>query len=147
MYKYVGFYRDSHLGCIIFCLYYLYIIKHMLYTSPLNNVFIGIFCEKPHTIQYYFVTIHYFCLIIIDATVVQIFTCERNYKRKFLSKIHLPTTVTQWCIPSRKYFNQINVGYGNIFSKGSYPYYSFNTLYAILYCVVTFYLTQFNTTS
>ena len=32
-------------------------------------------------------------------------------------------------------------------SKGSYPYSSFNTLYAILNCSVPFYLTQFNSTS
>ena len=67
-------------------------------------------------------------------------------KLKLLSKIYLPTTVTQWWIPPRKYFNWINFGYGDNSSKESYPYSSFNALYEILYCGFTFYLTQFNTT-
>ena len=73
-------------GYMIFCWYHLYIIKHMLYISLLNDTFIFIFCEKPNVIQYSFVNIHFFCIIIIDTTVVQIITFERKYKCKITVK-------------------------------------------------------------
>ena len=50
--------------------------------SILNNTFIIIFCEKPNFFKYYFVTIHYFCFIIINETLVQVFFCESKHKRK-----------------------------------------------------------------
>ena len=78
---------------MIFCLYHLYIIKKMLYISLLNDTVIVLFCEKPNVIQYSFVNIHFFCLIIIDATVVQIFTCERKKK----CKITVKNTLTKNC--------------------------------------------------
>ena len=46
-------------------------------------------------------------------------------------KIHLPTTVTvtQWCIPPRKYFNGTNVGNGDMPSNVSNSYSSLNNVY------------------
>ena len=71
---------------------------------------------------------------------------EGRSKVKLLSKMHLPTTETQWWTPPRNYFNWINVGYGNISSNGSYPCSSFNTLYEILHRGFLFSLTLFNAT-
>ena len=68
-------------------------------------------------------------------------------KWELLSKIHLPTTVTQWWNSPGEYFNWINVGYGDISGKGSYPYSYFNTLYDSLHSGFTFSLTKLNAKS
>ena len=67
-------------------------------------------------------------------------------KNKITVKIHLPTTVTQWCIPPRKYFNWINVGYGDMSINVSYPYYSFNDLYKSFHRVFPVSITLFDAT-
>ena len=51
----------------------------------------------------------------------------------FLSKTHLPTTVTQCWIPPRKHLNWINVGNVDIPRNISYSYFSSNNLYEILH--------------
>ena len=72
---------------------------------------------------------------------------RRSSKRKLVSKIHLPTPVTQWWIPPRKYFNWINVGYRDMTNKRSYISFSFNTLYASFHRGFPFSLTWFYATS
>ena len=61
--------------------------------SLLKEAFITIFWENPNLFQLYFVN--------INATLVQTALSERKFKRKVTVKIHSPTTVTQWWIPSR----------------------------------------------
>ena len=59
----------------------------------------------------------------------KLFLVTGSEKGKLLSKIHLPITVTQLWIPPRKYFNLINVRYGDMSNNISFPYSSFNTSY------------------
>ena len=49
----------------------------------------------------------------------------------FLSKIHLPTAVTQFWIPQRKSVNWVGVGNGDMSRNISYPYFFSNILYDI----------------
>ena len=90
---------------------------------------------------------NYFFFIIINATVVQLFTIDRKRKRNIDFKNHLPTTVTQCWIPPRKSVNLISVVNGDMSRNVSYPYCSLNNLYKSLYYGFTFYLTSLNFTS
>ena len=54
------------------------------YTHVINLVFS--FVKTHNYFQYSFVTIHSLCFIIINATVVQVFFCERKSKRKITVK-------------------------------------------------------------
>ena len=54
------------------------------------------------------------------------------------SKIHLPITATQWCIPQIKSFNWINVGDVYMQINISYPYSSLNILYESFCCCLSF---------
>ena len=118
MYKYVEFNTDICLGYFIFCLKRLYISKHnfMIFTSEWNLFFSLL--GKPNGFQYSLVTISYYYFIIINATLVQIFLCERNCKGKINIKIPLTNNCKKWWIPQRDYFNWNNVGNGDMSSSG-----------------------------
>ena len=92
---------------MILCLKHVYIIKQMLWILLLEEIFNILCLGKPNGFQYYFVTINFFCFIMINATVVQIFFCERNCKRK----ITVNNTLTNKCNtivdPAKKIF-QLN---------------------------------------
>ena len=62
----------------------------------------------------------------------------------FLSKIHWPTTVTEFCIPPIESFDWIIVGNGYISCNGSYKYSYWNTLYEILHSIFPISLTGLN---
>ena len=104
MYKCVDLNSDIHLGYIIFCLYHLYIIKKCFEFSLLNDNFIIIFREKPNRFQQFFVTINYFCLIIINATILQIVFSERKCKRNITVKNPLTNNYNTMVDPAKKIF-------------------------------------------
>ena len=96
MYKYVDFYCDID----FWCLFIIFILSYTFYEfSLINDTFSIIFCGNSNGFQYSFVTICYFCVIIINLTAVKIVFCERKCKSKITAKIYLPTSVTQWWIP------------------------------------------------
>ena len=95
--------------------------------SLLNDTFSIIFCEKPNFFY------SFLFLLSLMQHYSKLYFVRGSTKEKLLSKIHLITTVTQWWIPPRKYFNLIDVVYKNMSSKVSYTSYSFNILYDILH--------------
>ena len=62
----------------------------------------------------------------------------------FLSKIHWPTTVTEFCIPPIESFDLIIVGNGYISWNGLYKYSYSNTLYKILQSIFPRSITRLN---
>ena len=135
IYEYVYLYSDIYLGYIILCSCHLYIFKHMFCVFTFEGQFSYSLLEKMNCFQYSFVSILYFCFVIFNETEVQIVFSERKWKIKFLPKTHLPITVTECWILPRKYFNWINVEYGDIKTNGSFLSSSFNNLYESLYSV------------
>ena len=103
--------------------------------------------EKHNVCQYSFVTVHYFWIFIINATVVQLISSERKCKLKITIKMHLPTTITQCWNPLVKSWKWINVGNVYNLSNRSYPYFYFNTLYKSLHDGFPFSYTRFIATS
>ena len=85
MYGYVGFYHD---------IYFVYIFDKKVFISSntcyefshLDDTISILFCEKPNCFQYYVVTIHFFCFVIINTKVVQIGFCARKCKNKITVK-------------------------------------------------------------
>ena len=104
MYKYVDFYHDI-------CLGYkknIFILSTKCYEfSFLDNTVIIIFCEIPNCYQYYFLTIHSFFFVIINATIVHILFFERKRKRKITVKNPFTNNCNTMVDPAKKMF-QLN---------------------------------------
>ena len=81
IYRYVDLKIDICFGYIIFRLYYLHIIIRMLWILTSEGHFYYFLFGKPIYFQLYFLTIHCFCFIVINATVVHIVFSKSKWKK------------------------------------------------------------------
>ena len=105
MYKYVDFIVTFILDTLFLIIF---MLSNMCYDfSLLNDSFSIILCEKSNWFKYSSTNINSFCFIINNATLVQIFFCERKRKRKITVKNIFTKNCNTMVVPAKKIF-QLN---------------------------------------
>ena len=123
-------------------------LSNTCYEFPLlRETFIIIFREKPNCFKYSFVTIHYFCFIIINTKLVQIVFYERKCKRKITVKNPFTKKCNTMMDPVKIIF-QLNQCWIWIYVKqGIISNLFFNNLYESLHRGFPFFLALLNVKS